>query len=132
VVVYHYSDFEMVKIATLAARTPDGPVGWAKSWDRATASRRSTAAAGFCDLWAVVKTHFFGAHGLGLKVVASEGAGFHWRDDDPGGLNSQRWFLDAIHAETADIAASARQRVLDYNEDDVIATARVRAWLRSH
>ena len=36
-------------------------------------------------------------HGLGLKLIAGH-AGFRWRDDDPGGLNSQTWFADAVHA----------------------------------
>ena len=59
-------------------------------------------------------------------------AGFAWRDDDPSGLNSQLWFAEAVHAETADPRrAAARQRVLEYNEDDVIATAQLRAWLRA-
>lgn len=63
--------------------------------------------------------------GLGLKVVAVEGAGFSWRDEDPGGLASQDW-LDAARAgDTA-----SRQRILEYNEDDVRATLAVRNWLR--
>lgn len=64
--------------------------------------------------------------GLGLKVVATEGAGVHWRDDDPGGLNSQEW-LDQARAGDA----GAWQRILDYNEDDVRATLAVRRFLRS-
>jgi predicted RecB family nuclease len=77
-----------------------------------------------------VQTHFFGAAGLGLKQIAVT-AGFGWRDADPGGLNSQRWFDDAVHATAAETRAAARQRVLAYNEDDVRATAHLRAWLRA-
>ncbi len=119
--VYHYSEFELSKIDALAGTRSTPLLRWAQAWcaDRA------------CDLLEVVKAHFFGAHGLGLKVVATDGAGFAWRDDDPGGLNSQAWFTEAVVGETAEIRQAARQRVLDYNEDDVIATARVRAWLRS-
>ena len=43
----------------------------------------------FVDLFTLVRAHFFGTNGLGLKTVAHAGAGFSWRDDDPGGLNSQ-------------------------------------------
>ena len=68
--------------------------------------------------------------GLGLKLIAQH-AGFRWRDDDPGGLNSQLWFADAVHADDAEVRAAARQRVLEYNEDDVIATSQLRAWLRA-
>ncbi len=118
--VYHYSAYEVVAIRTLADRVGDPLLLQAADY----AERE------FVDLLEVVKTHFFGVAGLGLKVVAQRAAGFHWRDDDPGGLNSQRWFLDAVHGESAEVRGAARQRVLDYNEDDVIATARVRAWLR--
>jgi predicted RecB family nuclease len=57
--------------------------------------------------------------------------GFSWRDEDPGGLNSQLWFAEAVHGETAEIRAQARRRVLEYNEDDVTATSQVREWLRA-
>jgi predicted RecB family nuclease len=63
--------------------------------------------------------------------VASAGAGFHWRDDDPGGLNSMRWFEEAVHAPNKDIREQARTRVLEYNEDDVRATWHLRRWLRT-
>jgi predicted RecB family nuclease len=36
-----------------------------------------------------------------------------------------------VHEQSRVLRSAARQRVLDYNEDDVVATARVRAWLRS-
>jgi predicted RecB family nuclease len=57
--------------------------------------------------------------------------GFSWRDDDPGGLNSQLWFAEAVHGATNEVRAQARRRVLEYNEDDVTATNQVRAWLRA-
>ncbi len=120
VAVYHYSAYEVAKIRAVADRMPDPVLEWAATY----------AESAFVDLLEVVKTHFFGAHGLGLKLVARE-AGFAWRDEDPGGLNSQLWFADAVHGETADVRAQARQRVLEYNEDDVVATNRLRAWLRA-
>ena len=58
-------------------------------------------------------------------------AGFSWRDDDPGGLNSQLWFAEAVHGETAEPRRRRGRRVLEYNEDDVSATSQVRAWLRA-
>ncbi|MBA8792767.1 putative RecB family nuclease [Friedmanniella endophytica] len=132
--VYHYSEFEtnhLHRLATDPGATPDQHELFA--WVDAFATGRGGLAGlgGFVDLLGVVKAHFFGARGLGLKVVASDGAGFAWRDDDPGGLNSQRWFLDAVHGETGTERRAARERLLAYNEDDVIATARVRDWLRS-
>ena len=66
-------------------RSPDQP---ALAWAAGYAGR-------LVDLYDVVKAHFFGASGLGLKLIAQH-AGFRWRDEDPGGLNSQAWFADAV------------------------------------
>lgn len=119
--VYHYSDYELVRMRQLAKRSDDPLLWWGLEF----------AKDNFVDLFGLVRDQYFGVDGLGLKVVANEGAGFSWRDADPGGLNSQRWFDDAVHAETAEARALARKRVLEYNEDDVRATEAVRAWLRN-
>ncbi len=120
VVVYHYSGYEVAKIRGLADRAGDPLLDWAAAY----------AEEHFVDLLEIVKTHYFGVAGLGLKLMAAH-AGFSWRDDDPGGLNSQVWFAEAVHAESPPARAAARQRVLEYNEDDVIATSQLRAWLRA-
>jgi len=118
--VYHYSAYEPTAIRTLAAREPGHPeLAWAAGY-----------AGQLVDLYDVVKAHFFGAGGLGLKPIAQH-AGFAWRDEDPGGLNSQAWFADAVGAPDPGVREQARTRVLEYNEDDVRATAALRAWLRS-
>ena len=65
-----------------------------------------------------------------MKQVAHAATGFEWRDDDPGGLNSQGWFLDAISGESDAIREAAATRILEYNEDDVRATHVLRDWLR--
>ena len=120
VVVYHYSGYEVAKIRGLADRAGDPLLDWAAAY----------AEEHFVDLLEIVKAHYFGVAGLGLKLMAAH-AGFSWRDDDPGGLNSQVWFAEAVHAESPPARAAARQRVLEYNEDDVIATAQLREWLRA-
>lgn len=119
--VFHYSDYELVRLDRLARRSGSELLDWAIDW----------AKQNFFDLFTVIRTHFFGTQGLGLKVVASKAAGFGWRDASPGGLNSQGWFDEAVTGESALIRANARQRVLEYNEDDVEATWHVRRWLRS-
>lgn len=117
--VYHYSDYEVVRLNRLAHRL--GQVGsWAAGW----------APANFVDLFEVVRQNFFGANGLGLKVVTAAVTGFAWRDEDPGGLNSQRWFAEAIGDPDERVRELARVRVLEYNEDDVRATWHLRRWLR--
>jgi predicted RecB family nuclease len=120
VAVYHYSGYEVSQVDALAERSQDPVLAWASAY----------AHEEFVDLLDVVKEHWFGVSGLGLKLVATH-AGFRWRDDDPGGLNSQRWFADAVHGPDAAIRAAAEARVLAYNEDDVLATRHLRAWLRA-
>ncbi|WP_168207640.1 TM0106 family RecB-like putative nuclease [Microlunatus elymi] len=121
--VYHYSGFEPAALRRLADAHPDEEIlSWAVDF----------AEQYFCDLLPLVKENFFGVNGVGLKPVATGAAGFNWRDDDAGGLNSTRWFVDAVHADSAEQRELARARVLNYNEDDVIATAMVRAWLRGN
>ena len=117
--VYHYSDYEVIRLNRLAHRL--GAVGtWATGW----------AAEHFVDLFEVVRRNYFGANGLGLKVVTAAVTGFTWRDEDPGGLNSQRWFAEAIGDPDEHVRELARVRVLEYNEDDVRATWHLRRWLR--
>ena len=120
VLVYHYSGYEVAKIRGLADRADDPLLDWAAAY----------AEEQFVDLLEIVKAHYFGVAGLGLKPMAAH-AGFSWRDDDPGGLNSQMWFAEAVHAESLSARAAARRRILEYNEDDVIATSQLRAWLRA-
>lgn len=118
--VYHYSEYERTWLRRLAARSNDPLL-------REVCDYLPTH---FVDMFPLVRQQWFGTDGLGLKVVAQEGAGFTWRDDAPGGLNSQAWFDEAAHADDETARELARVRVLEYNEDDVRATAAVRRWLR--
>jgi len=120
--VWHYSTYEPSALHRLAQLVgPASALSWLTEYSRDH----------FIDLLPIVKDNFFGVDGLGLKAVASEGAGFHWRDPEPSGLNSQYWFSDAVEAETAQQREQAEKRILDYNEDDVRATWTLRDWLRS-
>lgn len=84
----------------------------------------------FVDLHRIVADNFFGVVGLGIKKVAPA-FGFAWRDESPSGVQSQLWLEEARHASDSAVREAARQRLLDYNEDDVRATAALRAWLRT-
>ena len=117
--VFHYSGFEVAMLQALANRTEDPLLRWGANY----AERE------FVDLLEIIKTHYFGVAGLGLKSIAQY-AGFRWRDADPGGLNSQTWFAEAVHGSDGHRRRAARRRVLEYNEDDVSATGWLRAWLR--
>lgn len=118
--VFHYSDYEMVQLAKLASAPGDESLGPALE----VMTKRHV------DLFEMMRKHYFGAHGLSLKVVANAATGFNWRDDTPGGLNSQVWFLEATHGPDEQTRSDAQQRILDYNEDDVRATMALRDWLR--
>jgi len=78
-----------------------------------------------CDLWAWVKQRFVSPNGYSLKVVAPL-CGFDWRDDDPGGAQSEIWYSDLLAGDL-----SQRRRLLEYNEDDVAAQLAIRRWVRS-
>ena len=122
--VWHYSSYEPAVLRRLArpqrSRAPSG-LTWAKAW----------AADHFVDLLPIVKANLFGVDGLGLKEVARVGADFEWRDPTPGGLESQTWFAAATGARDPEVRLESQARILRYNEDDVRATAALRAWLRS-
>ena len=121
--LWHYSSYETTTIARLASSQTRDTSGIA--WLHRVARPL------FVDLFPLVKGNFFGVNGLGLKKIATDGAGFSWRDPDPSGLNSQHWFVDAVQAPTEVERDQAKARILEYNEDDVRATWALRQWLRS-
>ncbi|TWS21633.1 TM0106 family RecB-like putative nuclease [Tsukamurella asaccharolytica] len=85
------------------------------------------------DMFDAVGDAFLSLEGRGLKKVAPV-AGFQWRDAEAGGEASMLWYrvgvgIDAGFAD--EDRAVQRQRILDYNEDDVRATASLRAFMSS-
>ncbi len=64
---------------------------------------------------------------LGLKQLAAA-AGFQWRDVNPSGEASMLWYEVATRGD-GEVGATSRQRILDYNEDDCLATKALRDWL---
>ncbi|WP_130345006.1 TM0106 family RecB-like putative nuclease [Herbihabitans rhizosphaerae] len=82
------------------------------------------------DLFDCVRTHFLCSHGKGLKTIAPA-AGFSWRDPQASGENSMRWYRDAVGMDGEAPNATQRQRLLEYNEDDVLATMTLRRWMSS-
>jgi predicted RecB family nuclease len=77
------------------------------------------------DLCAWARKALISPNGYGLKVIAPL-CGFDWRDDDPGGRQSEVWFEHVLAGDDA-----MEDRLLAYNEDDVIAQLQIRRWLRS-
>ncbi|MDP3699260.1 MAG: TM0106 family RecB-like putative nuclease [Nanoarchaeota archaeon] len=60
----------------------------------------------------------------GLKDVAKY-LGFKWRHDDVTGSESMAMYLEYVNTGDTKIL----QKIIDYNEDDVVATRVVRDWL---
>ncbi|PXY34866.1 recombinase RecB [Prauserella coralliicola] len=80
------------------------------------------------DLFRSVSDQFLCSHGKGLKVVAPV-AGFRWRDPEAGGEASMRWYRDAVGMDGGVPDPAQRERLLRYNEDDVLATHTLREWM---
>ncbi|WP_461167900.1 TM0106 family RecB-like putative nuclease [Tsukamurella serpentis] len=85
------------------------------------------------DMFDAVGEAFLSLEGRGLKKVAPV-AGFQWRDSEAGGEASMLWYRVGVGIDAgwdeADRAAQ-RRRILEYNEDDVKATAALRAFMSS-
>lgn len=81
------------------------------------------------DLHQVFTSQLLTDSGAGLKVIAAR-AGFAWRDSEPSGEASMAWHATAVSGPAEADRSAARRRLLDYNEDDVRATAAVRRWMR--
>ncbi len=116
VVVYHWTDYESRTLGAAADRYGLTVPGYAtvEDWFEAHA----------VDLCEWCRQHLVSPNGFSLKTIAPL-CGFAWRDDDPGGLQSEIWF-ERLHAGERDMA----ERLLAYNEDDVAAQLAVRRWIR--
>lgn len=112
--IYHYSSAELIRLKRVTS---------AVGRPLPTLCEEASPEA-WVDLLPVVQNSVESRWGCGLKIVATYGAGFEWRDDEPGGLQSQVWREEALAGD-----AAAAQRILEYNEDDVRATIRTRSWL---
>jgi len=56
-------------------------------------------------------------------------AGFSWRGPEVGGDLAIVRYIEATSAADESVREEARQWILEYNEDDVRATAALREWL---
>lgn len=83
------------------------------------------------DLFRSVTDQFLCSQGKGLKVIAPV-AGFAWRDPEAGGEASMRWYRDAVGMDGGIPDDVQRERLLRYNEDDVLATHALRTWMTDH
>jgi predicted RecB family nuclease len=83
------------------------------------------------DVLQEIKRQFVPRGSLKLKELAGA-MGFHWRDPEPGGENSMAWYRAVVDDPASPQGVAMAQRVLRYNEDDVLATLAVRRWVNEH
>jgi predicted RecB family nuclease len=99
------------------------------------------AVAEFCastqwvDLMLEIKQQFVLPGSLRLKELAAT-IGFSWRDPEAGGENSMAWYRAAVGVgapgDLDDAPNPMADRVIRYNEDDVLATLALRTWITDH
>jgi predicted RecB family nuclease len=80
------------------------------------------------DLYDIVRSQLVTGRGMGLKEVAPL-AGFAWRADEIGGTLAMVEYDVAVGDADELERATAQKWILEYNEDDVRATAALREWL---
>jgi predicted RecB family nuclease len=81
------------------------------------------------DLLEIVRAQLITGRSMGLKETAPL-AEFAWRSGDSGGTLAIVKYDEAIDEETSSAGrAAAQEWILEYNEDDVRATASLREWL---
>lgn len=115
-IVYHWTGYESRTLSAAARHHGIGINGYASVEDWFTERA--------FDLYEWTRANFVSPRGYSLKVIAPM-CGFGWRDDDPGGLQSEIWY-ESLQAGDGSMA----ERLLAYNEDDVIAQREVRRWVR--
>ena len=112
--IYHYGWYELDAIRRLS--------------NKHGISRKAAAAldpANMIDLNRVVqRCVIFPLYFYSLKDVAKH-LGFRWRATDASGANSVLWFQEWCEKKDR----SLFQKIVDYNEDDVRATAHLKDWL---
>ena len=96
------------------------------------------SSAEWVDIYQEIKDQFLVTGSMRLKALAPI-AGFSWRDPEPGGENSMAWYREAVGAAVScpadgdgavlPVDRQMADRILEYNEDDVLATLALRRWM---
>lgn len=114
-VIYHYAFYERKVFDRLSQR-------YGASWDTIKKFKdNSLDLLNYVTESVVLPLYFYG-----LKDVAKY-IGYKWKDDQAGGAESVVWYNDWLEKGDKKIL----KRILDYNRDDVIATAVVKEWLET-
>ncbi|MEI6511066.1 MAG: TM0106 family RecB-like putative nuclease [Candidatus Uhrbacteria bacterium] len=114
--VYHYADYERAQTLRLAKEHGSSPAF-------------EYFASQYVDLLAIVRESvIFPLYFYSIKDIAkSKFLNFKWRSKKAGGAQSIFWYEEWLETKDRRIL----QDVIDYNEDDVLATACLDKWLRT-
>ena len=116
-VVYHYADYERSNTLRMAREYGSSP-----AFER--------FATRYVDFLKIVKESVvLPLYFYSIKDIAkSKFLNYHWRHQKAGGAQSIFWYEEWL--ETGD--RKILQDIIDYNEDDVVATAHLHRWLLEH
>lgn len=112
--VYHYADYERAQTLRMA-----------EEYGSSTAFQEFVSR--YVDLLKVVKASvIFPLYFYSIKDIAkSKFLNFSWRNKKAGGAQSIFWYEEWLESGDRRVL----QDIVDYNEDDVVATERLHAWL---
>ncbi len=114
--IYHYGWFEHEVVQRFAMRYGISEIA------------REALDRNMIDLLAVVRPAvIFPLSFYSLKDIANY-IGFQWRAKDASGANSVMWFEEWLKTKKPKLL----QKIMEYNEDDVIATYKLQRWAREH
>jgi uncharacterized protein len=114
--IYHYGWFEEEVVRRFGAKYGIGEIA------------REALERNMIDLLAVIRPAvIFPLSFYSLKDIAQY-IGFNWRAEDASGANSVLWFEEWLKKKTPRLM----QKILEYNEDDVIATYKLQRWVREN
>jgi len=114
--IYHYGWFEQEVISRFSAKYGVSEIA------------REAFERNMIDLLSIVRPAvIFPLSFYSLKDIANY-IGFTWRSADASGANSVLWFEEWLKKKSPKIL----KKIIEYNEDDVIATYKLQRWVREH
>ena len=114
--IYHYGWFEHEVVLRFARRYGISEIA------------REALERNMIDILSVVRPAvIFPLSFYSLKDIANY-IGFSWRAKDASGANSVMWFEEWLRTKKPKIL----QKIMEYNEDDVIATYKLQRWMREN
>ncbi len=114
--VYHYGYFEQEVVQRFAAKYG------------ASELVKEAFERNFIDILELIRPAVvFPLSFYSLKDIATY-IGFEWRSSDASGANSVLWFEEWLASKSPALL----KKIVEYNEDDVIATYKLQRWLREN